>query len=56
MGVWQSIIPTYEWRVDSTQSPDTDFIALGLGLLRDQLLTFLFSSTFATPIYPDPAV
>ena len=45
----------YEWRVDSHGCYKFDNAALGLGP-RDQSAHLLCSSTFATPIFPDPAV
>ena len=45
----------YEWRVDSHGCYKLDNSALGLGP-GISLLTSLFSSTFATPMYPAPAV
>ena len=45
----------YEWRVDSHGCYKFDNAALGLGP-GINLLTSLCSSTFATPIFPDPAV
>ena len=45
----------YDWRVDTHGC--YKFITLHLALdLAIKLLTFLCSSTFATPIFPDPAV
>ena len=45
----------YEWRVDSHGCYKLDNAALGLGP-RDQSAHLpVFFSTFATPIYPDPA-